>query len=97
MFKKLEGDEAVVASGGVYKPCELYSWENGLYIKLGSGYVRLKADGTTSKDGVALKYLATDRPLFKDRFGRIAISGEKRIFLTDDGKVTEQAKLESAA
>ena len=29
MFKKLEGDTAMLRQGGVYRPCELYSWNGG--------------------------------------------------------------------
>ena len=71
MFKKLEGDTALLKQGGVFKPCELYTFQGGIYAKLGGGYVRLRADGTTSKDGVNFDYLEYDGPLFADRFSRL--------------------------
>lgn len=91
MFKKLEGDQALLRHGGVYKPVDLFTFSGGLYAKLGSGYVRLKADGTSSKDGVSLQYLESDIALYKDRFGRLAVTdgpGHKTVELKIEGEKT---------
>ena len=72
MFKKLEGDTAMLRQGGVYRPCELYSWNGGLFAKMGSGYIRLRQDGTTTKDGVSLEHMEIEGDLFADKFGRLA-------------------------
>lgn len=47
-----------------------------MFAKLGSGYIRLNADGSSSVDGVAIDLLAYDGPLFKDKFGRLCVKGE---------------------
>lgn len=86
MFKRLEGDTAVLWSGGVFKQADLYEWQGGLFAAAAGGFVRLAADGSTSKPGVNLKHLTTEAPLFKDRFGRLATQpGEGRAPLTGEG------------
>lgn len=73
MFKKLDGDTAMIRKGGGYRPCDLYEWLGGLYVKMGSEYIRLRANGTTSKDGVTLEHLEYDGPLYADKFSRLAV------------------------
>lgn len=91
MFKKLEGDRAMILQGGVFKECDLYSFNGGLFAKASGGYIRLKADGTTSKEGVRLHHIEYDEPLFQDRFGRLSVEcreGFKPVQIElDDGKV----------
>jgi hypothetical protein len=41
MFTKLEGDQALMKSGGVFKVVDLYAFEDGLYAQWGTGFVRL--------------------------------------------------------
>lgn len=84
MFKPLEGDVAVIKQGGVFRTCELFEWRGGLYAKFGSGYVRLNENGSTTKDGVSIEMLATDLPLYRDRFGRLEVvggNGSKRVMI----------------
>lgn len=72
MFNKLEGDSVLLRYRGAYRPCDLYTFQGGIFAKNGSSYIRLRADGTTSQDGVFFVYLEYEGPLFKDRFGRLS-------------------------
>ena len=74
MFRKLEGDTALLVQGGVYKPADLYEMDGKLFAQASGGFVRLKTDGTTSKQGVAFHALTTEEPLFTDRFGRLCVA-----------------------
>lgn len=71
LFKELEGDVAIVASGGVYKQVPIFTRNGYLFAAVSGGYVRLKADGTTSKDKLRLEHLETEVHLHKDKFGRL--------------------------
>lgn len=89
LFNKLEGDTVMLLQSGVYKPSELYEWGGALFAKAAGGYVRLRVNGTTSKDGVSLQHMETDKSLFSDKFGRLTLekSGNKPIALGGDGKL----------
>lgn len=74
MFMPLEeGDAAVVYEKGVFRQCPLYVRAGELYAKLGSGYIRLKADGSTSKPAARLDQLEFEGPLFASPLGRLAV------------------------
>ena len=75
MFEQLTGDSAVLAQGGVYRTCDLYAFQGGLYARYGAGFVRLYANGSTSKDGLMVVHLVTDRQLYADKFGRLTGTG----------------------
>jgi hypothetical protein len=81
MFKKLEGDQAVVCLSGVYRLCDVYEWNSALFIKIGAGFIRVYENGSTTKEKVFLTSIATERPLFRDKFGRITLSAESGIAL----------------
>ena len=81
-FKKLEGDTAIVVQSGVYKQADLYTLNNGLFASYGNGFVRLKKDGSTSRDKLNLIQLIYDGELHSDQFGRLlvkAITNSKKI------------------
>lgn len=91
MFAKIEGDQALLVQNGLYKPADLYEFDGGLYAKIGSGYARLKANGSTSKDGVMIKHLQISAELFKDQFERIQIKkrkGSKPFVLSEGGALS---------
>lgn len=97
MFKKLEGDTAVIRQGGVYKTSELYEWRGDLFLKFGGGFIRVYHDGKTTKEGVFVESMQTDLDLFRDRFGRVSLSsreGYTPIMLTDEGvlQITDQSR-----
>lgn len=78
MFQDLNpGDVAVIVSKGVYRQCALSEMDGGLYAKMGRGYIRINADGRTSSPAYTVVQLATDLPLFKDQFGRLAVKEGK--------------------
>jgi hypothetical protein len=77
MFKQLVGETAVIRTRGMYKTCNLYSYNSQLFAKVGSGFIRLNADGSSSVDGTNLDLLAYSGPLFKDKFGRLCVEPGK--------------------
>jgi hypothetical protein len=90
MFKKLEGDTAMLVQGGVYKTTDLYEWAGKLFAKAAGGYIRLRKDGTTSKDGVRLEHMEIETPLFSDKFGRLATvnaGGYTPVAVTPEGRL----------
>ena len=89
-FQALEGETAIIVQGGVYKQCDLYTWDGKLFAKTAGGYVRLKADGSTSKDHLRLEHLEYDGPLFRDRFGRLTVAdgdGYVQMIAQSDGRI----------
>lgn len=79
MFKRLEGDTAILKVGGVYKTADLYERDGKLFAAALGGYVRLYDSGATSKDGLNVDTIASDAPLYRDRFGRLCTApGEGR-------------------
>lgn len=71
MFKALEGQAAVIVENGVYKQADLFTRSGFLYAKVGSGFVRLYADGSTTKAKCRIDALHFDAALMQDRFGRL--------------------------
>lgn len=72
-FKEIEGEGAVVVENGTYKQVSLYERDGYLFVKVGGGFVRLYADGATSKAGGKLKldFMSFDGPLCRDPMGRL--------------------------
>lgn len=74
MFEELSGDQICLVIGGVYVPCPVFQRPNGdLFARYKGGYVRLYANGATSKDRLKVEVLHTERPLFVDKFGRLGL------------------------
>ena len=48
-FKEIEGDAAIVVENGVYRQVPLFERDGYIYAKIGSGFVRIMADGATTK------------------------------------------------
>lgn len=70
-FKEVEGEAAVIVSGGVYKQVPLYTRDGYVYAKTAGGFVRLMADGSTTKDKTRLDYMTWGGSLKRDTFGRL--------------------------
>jgi len=51
-FLSLDGATALVQTKGVYNLYQIYTYDSLLYVKIGTGYVRLRPDHKTSKDNV---------------------------------------------
>lgn len=62
-FKEVEGEAAVLVIGGVYSQVPLYTRDGYLYAKYGSGFVRLMADGATTKAKLRLDFMSFDGAL----------------------------------
>lgn len=94
-FKVLdEGDTAVLVDRGVFRQVPLYVNKGHLFAKVGAGFVRLSADGATSKPNLRIEALVYAEPLYRDAARRLCIrevAGGKP--LTED----ERAKLRGAA
>ena len=76
-FKPVDGDTVILCQKGVWKTADLFTLDGSLFAKFGGGFIRLRGDGTTSKDGVTFTMLATDKSLFKDQFNRITLAPER--------------------
>lgn len=74
MFQPVEGDTAIIVEGGLYKCADLFTRGGYLFAKAGGGFVRLYADGSTSKPKCRIDTLATPLPLFRDAFGRLGLA-----------------------
>lgn len=71
-FQQIEGEAAVLVHKGVYKQVPIYKRDGYLYAKVGSGFVRLMADGSTSGLGLRLEFMSWGpEPLCRDKFGRL--------------------------
>ena len=73
-FKKLDGDTAIIQSRGVFKQADLYEWNGKLFVAASGGFIRLKENGSTSKDGIGFVELQIERELFRDRHGRLCVA-----------------------
>lgn len=71
MFKQVDGENAVIVENGVYKQTDVFSRDGALYAKAGGGFVRLYADGSTSKAKCRLDLLTYSGVLAQDAFGRL--------------------------
>lgn len=93
LFQKIEGENAIIVQKGVYRQCELYERMGAVYAKVGTGFIRLYANGSTSQAISRLETLAYDGPLFADRLGRLTTQQtDKPICVTDDGALQIEDK-----
>lgn len=74
-FKQIEGEAAVIVERGVYRQVDVYERDGYLYTKLGTGFVRLYADGSTTKAHCRLDTISFDGALYRDTLGRLCTSG----------------------
>ncbi len=70
-FREVEGEAAILVENGVYKQVPLYTRDGHLYAKTGGGFVRLMADGATTKAKVRLDFMSWNGELFRDSLGRL--------------------------
>lgn len=73
-FKQVEGEAAVLVENGVYKQCDVFTRDGYLYAKVSGGFVRLMADGSTSKAKCQLNFMSFAGPL-ASRMGRLCVEG----------------------
>ena len=95
MFKQIQGENAIIVRSGVYRQCDLYERAGEIFARVGNGFVRLYADGSTSQPKTSITVLAFNGNLFADRLGRLTIQpGEnfKRISVTNEGALQIEDK-----
>lgn len=72
-FKKIEGEGAITVERGIFKQTEVYERDGFIYVKAAGGFVRVMADGSTSKLGGSMKLdfitLPDTLKLAKSKFG----------------------------
>lgn len=70
LFSEVTGEVAIIIDGGVYKQVPLYIRYGRLYAQVGSGFIKLQRDGSTSKPKVRLETLTWDhQALGSDKLG----------------------------
>lgn len=70
-FKQVEGEAAVLVENGVYKQVDLYTRDGTLYAKTAGGFVKLYADGATTKAKLRIETISWEGALYKDGLGRL--------------------------
>lgn len=76
-FKQVEGEAAILVNNGVFSQVDLYSRDGYLFAKHGNGFVRLYADGATSKAKLRLDFMSYGGLLCRDSLGRLCDSRHK--------------------
>lgn len=70
-FKEVEGEAAILVENGIYKQVPVYTRDGFLYAKVGGGFARIMADGSTTKAKLRLDFMSWSGPLFRDAMGRL--------------------------
>jgi len=75
LFKEIEGSAAVLVENGVYEQVPLFQRDGFIFAKAAGGFVKLMADGTTTKAGgrLRLDFMTIDEPLCRDPLGRLCL------------------------
>jgi len=73
-FQEVEGEAAVLVENGVYKQTPLYLRDGYLYAKVSGGFVRLMADGSTTKSRMRLDHISFEAALCRDPLGKLCTS-----------------------
>lgn len=89
LFQRVEGETAIITCGGVFRQCELYVLDGHLFAQVAGGFVRLYADGSTSKPNNVLHKLTWTGELAKDPLGRLALPGTPRTTSLPDDASTK--------
>ncbi len=71
LFVEVEGEAAILVERGVYKQVPVFKRNGFLYAKASGGFVRLYADGSTTKAHCRLDTLTWDGALFRDSLGKL--------------------------
>lgn len=80
-FQQVEGEAAVLVENGVYRQCDIYTRDGYLYAKVGSGFVRLMADGSTTKSRLRLDFMSWTGDLRRDGLGRLCTPDKAQMLL----------------
>lgn len=83
LFQQAEGAAAILVENGVYKQVAVFTRNGFLYAAVGGGFVRINADGSTTKAKMRLDTLSYDDPIGIDPMGRLcdlaAVPGAKQL------------------
>lgn len=71
LFQEKEGDVAIVVENGVYKQVPVYVRDGYIYAKVNGGFVRIMADGATTKAKMRVDNLLWEGELARDNLGRL--------------------------
>lgn len=85
-FKHVEGEAAVLVENGTYKQVDLYTRDGYLYAKVGGGFVRIMADGSTTKAKLRLDFMSFDGALYRDKLGRLCTDTVKDAIALEPAK-----------
>lgn len=85
-FQEIEGDAAVLVENGVYKQVPLFSRDGYIYARIGGGYVRLMADGSTTKAKMRLDFMTFNGTICRDPLGRLCTTAVKGAVLLESAK-----------
>jgi len=76
MFKKFNGgDVALLCRTGTYFQAGLYEFKGALFAKVGAGFIRLRVNGTTTRQNTTLLYIESAGSIRADGFGRLITRG----------------------
>ncbi len=97
-FKPLVGDTCVVVDKGVYRQCDLYERNGYLYAKIGTGFIRLFENASTSKATTRLETLSVEGEFHRDAQGRLLAPGHGGMLLKPSVvlQLTDQSGTEPA-
>lgn len=73
LFQEVEGEVAVLVSGGIYRQVPLYTRNGYLYAKSGGGFIKLNSDGSTTQPKVRIDTLTFEGNLAADPLGRLCL------------------------
>lgn len=74
LFTILEGETVVLTSGGTYYQKPLFTRGGYLYAAWGQGFVRLLADGVTTRPKLRVNQFCTTMPVYRDNIGRLSLT-----------------------
>ena len=73
MFRSVEGDSVTLVQNGVFKVCDLCERKGMVFARVSGGYVRLYANGTTSKDKLYVDTIWSAEDFYRDKLGRLSL------------------------
>lgn len=78
LFKEVKGGSVVVRKNGVFRECALFLFgkEQHVFAKVGTGYVHLYDNKSTSQDKLRWEAITAPFATAKDSFGRM-VAGEQ--------------------
>ena len=71
LFREVDNEVAIIVDRGVYRQVALYTRDGYLYAKAHGGFVKLYADGATTRPNCRLETITFDGMLCRDPLGRL--------------------------